>query len=61
MFPVAAKLPDVGLYSSALDMGPPLFVPPAINTVPSPRTVAVCKPLGVFMLPVGVNWAVFGS
>ena len=62
--PVAAKVPVVGLYSSALTRAPPEPWPPAISTMPLTIIpwimVAVWSSRAVFRLPVGVKVPVAG-
>jgi hypothetical protein len=60
--PVDTKVPDDGIYSSALLRELPLLSnPPAINTVPSFNRVAVGSARAVAKLPVVVNVPVAGS
>jgi hypothetical protein len=63
--PVAANVPTVGSYNSALARSvkvPPLTpFPPTTSTCPLPNNVAVWPALAVVMLPVAVNVPATGS
>jgi hypothetical protein len=54
MLPVSDQVPIDGSYNSADDRKPVPFplIPPATNTLPLGRSVAVCSERGVLILPV---------